>query len=45
MMDRKKFKILFKRKNEFKKISFNNLHKFKIDHLNILFKKLKNILI
>ena len=38
MMERKKFKILFKRKNEFKKISFNNF-KFKIDHLNILFKK------
>ena len=38
MMERKKFKILFKRKNEFKKINFNNF-KFKINHLNILFKK------
>ena len=38
MMDRKNFKILFKQKNEFKKISFNNFE-FKIDHLNILFKK------
>ncbi len=38
MMVKKKFKILFKRKNEFKKISFNNFE-FKIDHLNILFKR------
>lgn len=38
MMNRGKLKILFKSKNEFKKISFNNFE-FKIDHLNILFIK------